>query len=150
MDKIILGIDVAKEWLDVAVAGASGVQRIDNKEEAIKAWLAKFGPDHIHLAAFEPTGGYERILRRCLRDSGVAFVRVHPNEIVAFRKRRAITEVVPGEKPVREPVDEVAGSGVDDCPRADVDDDRDGIRPVDDADVSALRRVRSGSPGRAR
>jgi transposase len=90
MDKIILGIDVAKEWLDLAVAGANGVERIDNRKEAIKAWLAKLDPDHIHLAAFEPTGGYERILRRCLRESGIAFVRVHPNEIVAFRKRRAI------------------------------------------------------------
>src|SRR5919108_2157920 len=90
MDKIILGIDVAKEWLDIAVAGASGVERIDNKEEAIRIWLAKIERDHICLAAFEPTGGYERILRRCLLEAGVVFVRVHPNEIVAFRKRKGI------------------------------------------------------------
>jgi transposase len=90
MDKIIFGIDVSKEWLDVAVAGASRIERIDNKEEAIGAWLAKTKRDHIRLVAFEPTGGYERILGRCLRAAGIACVRVHVNEIVAFRTRRGI------------------------------------------------------------
>jgi transposase len=90
MDKIIFGIDVAKDWLDIAVAGASAIERIRNSEEAIRAWLTKIEPDDIRLAAFEPTGGYERILRRCLREAGIVFVRVHPNEIVGFRQRKGI------------------------------------------------------------
>jgi transposase len=90
MDKIVVGFDVSKEWIDCAVGGANDVVRIANDEAAICAWLAKIGPRRIRLAAFEPTGGYERVLRRCLRHHQILFVRVHPNEIIAFRKRRGV------------------------------------------------------------
>jgi transposase len=90
MDKIVVGFDVSKEWIDCAVSGAKKVIRIANEEAAIAAWLAQIGPRRIRLAAFEPTGGYERVLRRCLRRADIAFARVHPNEIVAFRNRRGV------------------------------------------------------------
>jgi transposase len=44
----------------------------------------------IGLVAFEPTGGYERIVRRCLKRAKAAFAQVHPNEVVAFRRQRGI------------------------------------------------------------
>jgi transposase len=88
MDKVVVGFDVSKEWIDCAIAGTGEAFRIGNDEAAICALLAKVGP--IGVAAFEPTGGYERVLRRCLRESKVAFVRVHPNEVVAFRQRRGV------------------------------------------------------------
>jgi transposase len=90
MDKIVVGFDVSKEWIDCAIGGAQQSVRIANDAAAIDAFLAKVGPQRIGLAAFEPTGGYERVLRRCLRASEVVFVRVHPNEVVAFRRRRAV------------------------------------------------------------
>jgi transposase len=89
MSKIIVGFDVAKDWIDCALAGSGEVVRIGNDEAAIAAWLAQFG-DRIALAAFEPTGGYERVLRRCLRRADTAFARVHPNEVAAFRQRRGV------------------------------------------------------------
>jgi transposase len=90
MDKIIVGFDVAKDFIEIAVAGAPKVERIANTDQAITAWLAQVGARRIRLAAFEPTGGYERALRRGLRAAGIAFTRVHPNEVVAFRKRRGV------------------------------------------------------------
>jgi transposase len=90
MGKKMIGIDVAKEWVDIAIAGASRVQRIENSEQAIETWLAKVGPGLIGLVAFEPTGGYERIVRRCLKRAKAAFAQVHPNEVVAFRRQRGI------------------------------------------------------------
>ncbi|MCK1490597.1 hypothetical protein IVB14_09270 [Bradyrhizobium sp. 180] len=60
MGKMMIGIDVAKEWIDVAVAGERRVRRISNNEQAIDGWLAETGPGSIGLVAFEPTGGYER------------------------------------------------------------------------------------------
>lgn len=90
MGKMMIGIDVAKEWVDIAIAGASRVRRIDNSEQAIDAWLVEIGPGSIGLVAFEPTGGYERTLRRCLNQAKAAFAQVHPNEVVAFRRRRGI------------------------------------------------------------
>ncbi len=86
MDKIV-GIDVSKEWLDVAVAGGMRTERIANTPEATMALLDRQCPA---LVAFEPTGGYERGLQRTLRERGIVFVRVHPNDLIAFRKSRGI------------------------------------------------------------
>jgi transposase len=86
-DKPIVGIDVSKGWLDVCVAGSAGVERIANNAEAVGAWLDRICPG---LAAFEPTGGYERILIEGLRERGLSFIRVHPNDVIAFRKSRGI------------------------------------------------------------
>lgn len=85
--KRIVGVDVAKEWLDLAVAGAGACERIANTAEAIEAWLERVEPA---LVAFEPTGGYERALRDALKQRGIMFVRVHPNDVIAFRKSRGI------------------------------------------------------------
>lgn len=90
MGKMIIGVDVAKEWIDIAVAGDSRVKRIVNSEPAIDAWLSQIGAGAIGLVAFEPTGGYERHLRRCLHRAKVASKQVHPNEVVAYRRRRGI------------------------------------------------------------
>ena len=85
-DKIFVGVDVSKDWLDIAVHDG-GVVRIANTGEAVAAWVGSLGRRPA-LVAFEPTGGYERILRAELRNAGLVFARVHPNEVAAFRLRR--------------------------------------------------------------
>lgn len=87
MDKSVVGVDVSKEWLDIAVAGGMRTERIANTPEAVMALLDRQRPA---LVAFEPTGGYERVLQRALRARGILFVRVHPNDVIAFRKSRGI------------------------------------------------------------
>jgi transposase len=89
-DKKFLGVDVAAEWIDIAIHGHAVVERIANTPAAIAAWLASLTPEEVGLVAFEPTGGYERILRRELIAAGLAFARVHPNELVAFRRARGL------------------------------------------------------------
>jgi transposase len=90
MGKMIIGVDVAKEWIDVSIAGDGRVKRIVNSEQAIAAWIVQTGAGSIGLVAFEPTGGYERHLRRCLLRAKVTSKQVHPNEVVAYRRRRGI------------------------------------------------------------
>lgn len=90
MNKLIIGVDVSKDWLDVAIRGQAGVSRIDNTPEAVERWLTAMGTAQIGLVAFEPTGGYERVLRRVLVAADVFHVRVHPNEVVAFRRQRGV------------------------------------------------------------
>jgi transposase len=85
-DKPIAGIDIAKEWLDICVDGAR-VDRITNSAEAVGAWLDRVGPG---LVGFEPTGGHERILVAALRGRSIPFVRVHPNDVIAFRQSRGV------------------------------------------------------------
>jgi transposase len=89
-DKSFIGFDVSKDWLDIATFTVGPVRRIANTPEAIQAWIASLDVTGVGLVAFESTGGYERILRRCLVEAGIAFARVHPNEIVAFRARRGV------------------------------------------------------------
>ncbi len=89
-DKIFMAADVSKEWLDIAIHGQVGTQRIDNNEAAIRDWIGSLRAERIGLFAFEPTGGYERCLQRCLQDASIAFARVHPNEVAAFRRRRGV------------------------------------------------------------
>jgi transposase len=86
-DKAIVGVDVSKGWLDLCISGSQAVERIDNTEDAVRAWLERVGPG---LVAFEPTGGYERRLTAVLRQHDTPFIRVHPNDIIAFRQSRGI------------------------------------------------------------
>ena len=89
--KLFFGVDVSQDWLDIADTGQPGrTRRIDNIPDAIAAWVASLDPARIGLVAFEPTGGLERLLRRALVAAGIAFARVHPNEVVAFRASRGI------------------------------------------------------------
>jgi transposase len=87
MGKTIAGFDVSKGWVDVSLAGEAHVNRLENTAEAIGQWLDRVAPG---MAAYEPTGGYERVLQDALKHRGITFIRVHPNEVVAYRKSRAI------------------------------------------------------------
>lgn len=82
-DKIIVGVDVSKAWLDLAIDGH--VERLDNAVAAVGAALDRLGAHRIGLIAFEPTGGYERALVAAARARGIALRRVHPNALCAFR-----------------------------------------------------------------
>lgn len=87
ISKPVIGVDVSKQWLDIAMAGGAHGERIANTAAAIGAWLDRRDPA---VVAFEPTGGYERVLQAALRARGILFVRVHPNDVIAFRKSRGI------------------------------------------------------------
>lgn len=89
-DKLYIGTDVSADWIDVAGHGQPAVLRIANTAEAISAWIASLPGQEIGLVVFEPTGGYERLLRRALSAAGLPFARVHPNELVAYRRARGL------------------------------------------------------------
>ena len=88
-NKLFIGVDVAKHWIDVAIHGGPSC-RVANTEAAIAAWIGTLDRTRIGLIAFEPTGGYERTLQRALREAELPFARVHPNEVAAFRIRRRV------------------------------------------------------------
>lgn len=89
-DKLYIGIDVSKNWIDIAAHGANKVSRLANTPAAIADWAGGLAQARTGLICFEPTGGYERVLRRCLSAAGLPHARVHPNEVVAFRRARGI------------------------------------------------------------
>jgi transposase len=89
-NKLHIGIDVSKDWIDIAIHGATKVRRVANTETAIGTWAASLIPERVGLVCYEPTGGYERVLQRCLHAAKLPFARVHPNEVVAFRRCRGV------------------------------------------------------------
>lgn len=85
----ILGIDVAKAKLDVALRLTDGKVRskvFDNTPEGfvlLSAWLDKHGVSHLH-ACMEATGTYWEAVAEYLADAGHTVSVVNPAQIKAF------------------------------------------------------------------
>ena len=65
---------------------AGPTQTYANDPEGIAALTLEMTrhPEPITLAAYEPTGGYERFLATTLAEAGVPTRRVHPNKVRAY------------------------------------------------------------------
>ena len=97
MDAIIVGIDVSKDRLDVAVRPGGdafcvlrGTQGIDDLAGRLKA----LSPS---LIALEATGGFETVVAAALASAGLPVVVVNPAQVRAFAKaigQRAKTDPI--------------------------------------------------------
>jgi len=94
---VYVGIDVGKTWLDVAVWGQEGVQRVSNDEAGIgeiMAWAAGLDPQ---LIVVEATGGYEQRLVQAMLVQGVPVAVANPTRVRALAKatgKLAKTDVI--------------------------------------------------------
>ena len=82
----LIGIDVSKASLDVAVLGESHTQRFSNCPVGFRrliAWLKPKGPERVLL---EATGGYECALLDALHAAAVPVLRVNPRQARDFAK----------------------------------------------------------------
>lgn len=90
------GIDVSKEWLDIAID--EKVTRVAQDKTKIKQFIranSKHGASI--LATLESTGGYEKQVCHLLHEAGLTVFVAHPNKVVAFAKakgRLAKTDVI--------------------------------------------------------
>jgi transposase len=97
MDRMIVGIDVSKDRLDVAVrpsGEAFAVSRDAAGVEQLVARLRKLSP---HLVALEATGGFETVVAAALGAAGLPVVVVNPAQVRAFAKalgQRAKTDPI--------------------------------------------------------
>ena len=91
MNKLILGCDVSKNWLDLVAHGAARIERMADDQQAVTAWLQALGPQTIAVVAYEPTGGYERALLRACAALGVATRPVHSRAVAAWRTAKGIS-----------------------------------------------------------
>jgi transposase len=80
------GIDISKDWCDVALEAGSSSARFDQtskgREELI-AWLMAHGVTH---AVLEASGGYERPVLRSLDQAGLQACLVPPHRVRALAK----------------------------------------------------------------
>lgn len=85
--QLFCGIDVSKNWLDIALN--QKVIRIEQKEDAIKSFIQQYlSKEQRILCVMESTGGYEKLMARCLDAQGFTVHIAHPNKVVAFAKAK--------------------------------------------------------------
>ena len=73
MDTIVVGIDVSKDWLDVAVRPAGERLRVSRDAEGLDTLVARLLPmAPAVVVAVEATGGYESVVAAALAGAALA------------------------------------------------------------------------------
>lgn len=87
----VIGIDVGKYELVAYWDGQYVTLRNDEKE--LQAWFKKqkIALKAVDLIVYEPTGGYERKLQKCLDFHKLPYRRVHANHVRAYSKAMGIS-----------------------------------------------------------
>jgi transposase len=81
-----IGIDVSKQWLDVASSRERETRRFTNDgvgQEQLSAWLLSLGPE---LIVMEATGGFETRAATTLAASGLVLAVVNPRHVRDFAR----------------------------------------------------------------
>jgi transposase len=97
MDAIVVGIDVSKDRLDVAVRPTGETFRVGRDAEGLDALVSRLRPLSPAAVAVEATGGYETVVAASLAAAGVAVVIVNPAQVRSFAQalgRRAKTDPI--------------------------------------------------------
>jgi transposase len=81
---MVVGIDVSKEWLDVAMGGES--RRVANDAEGIGELTARLCAGGVRLVVMEATGGYETQVATTIAGAGLKLAVVNPRQIRDFAK----------------------------------------------------------------
>ncbi len=84
MDAIVVGIDVSKDRLDVAVRPTGETFVVTRDAEGLDALIARLKPLAPTAVAVEATGGFEMIVAASLGAAGFAVVVVNPAQVRAF------------------------------------------------------------------
>lgn len=97
MDTTIVGIDVAKERLDVAVRPSGELFVVERNAAGLQLLVERLRPLAPQLVALEATGGFETIAAATLAAAGLPVVIVNPAQVRAFAKaigQRAKTDPI--------------------------------------------------------
>jgi transposase len=84
MDAIVVGSDVSKDRLDVAVRPSRETFVVGRNAEGLDALIAKLTPLAPVAVAVEATGGYETVVAASLAAAGLAVVVVNPAQVRSF------------------------------------------------------------------
>lgn len=80
-DGLIVGIDVAKGWLDVAVLETGEAWRVSNDAAGWSELLKRLAGRVVTAVGVEPSGGYERGVVRALHAVGMRVNNVNPHKL---------------------------------------------------------------------
>lgn len=83
---VFIGIDVSKEWVDVAVRSTGDVWRVNQGQEGIDALIPQFHSLNPQCVVMEATGGYEMPLSTALAAAGIPVAVVNPRQVRDFAR----------------------------------------------------------------
>jgi len=83
---VYIGIDVAKDWLDVAVRPDGRAWRVRNDEAGIAGLVEELTVEAPRIVVLEATGGMERASVTALAAAGLRVVVVNPRQVRAFAR----------------------------------------------------------------
>lgn len=83
-EKVYVGIDVSKAWLDVAVEPQEVSWRVENSRASIAKLTRQLVEMHPTMIVVEATGGYEAKLVEALYAVGLPVARVNPGRVRRF------------------------------------------------------------------
>jgi transposase len=123
MDALFVGIDVAKDRLDVHVRPTGQTFAVPRHAAGLEALIARL-PAGVSLLAVEATGGFETIVAATLTAAGLPLVVVNPAQVRAFAQAL-------GKRAKTDPIDAAVIAHFAEATRPDV-------RPLPDAATQAL------------
>jgi transposase len=82
----VVGIDVSKAWLDVAVLQTNEAFQVDNDEAGWTELIARLKGHKVRVIGLEPSGGYERGLAKALRKADLPVRLVNPYRARQFAR----------------------------------------------------------------
>lgn len=85
-ERIYIGIDVSKEWLDLAALPSGRTWRCANDPLALPELVTELATLAPHLIVLEATAGYERLAAAALAAAGLPVCVVNPRLVRAFAK----------------------------------------------------------------
>jgi transposase len=85
-----MGIDVAKDWLDVAVLGEKNMMQFANTKTGTAKMVWKLEQFEPKLIVVEATGGYEEALVLALFEAGLPVALVSPQRVRQYAKAKGL------------------------------------------------------------
>lgn len=84
LTKVFIGVDVAKNSLDINIYPLKKCFKINNTEHDIKQFIQELAKYNIQQIACEATGGYEKTLKNVLTNHSYSLWIVDPKRVKAF------------------------------------------------------------------
>lgn len=88
--KVWLGVDVAKDYLDIHINPIDKSMRIANTRDGLKGLLSKVSSLTVGQIVLEASGGYEQRAKKILQKAGHRVWIVDPKRIKAFKDSKGI------------------------------------------------------------
>ena len=86
MENIIVGIDVSKDRLDVALRPSGEIFAVERNSAGLDLLVARLKDLSPHIVALEATGGFETVAAAALAAAGLPVVIVNPANVRSFAK----------------------------------------------------------------